>query len=238
MRREVPPTNPESPTARRARNVNVRAKASALASAWPRVTGGPPPSKDAVRLCLAQATHENHCGDDWPDSHNFGCCDYRPPTSPEKLAIDNGALTHGYWLYPDGSWSAMRRANAVAILLGDTHPGPGAYPMWFAAFPDDVAGATYFLKIVWRMASEVLLAAEPTVEDYVQAVYLHGYFEGSHPGARPLAQRVLPFTHIEAANVADYIAGMNAVLPAIDAALEGWMDRNIQTSDPSEPEPA
>jgi hypothetical protein len=220
--------------------MNVRAKAAALAAAWPRVTGAPP-NKNAIRLCLAQATHESHCGDDWPLSNNWGCCDYRPCNAAELVAITNGQLADGSWLYADGTFSSAHRPDAVAQMHTDVHPGGVRYHTWFAAFPDDVAGAAYYLKIAWRMAGAVLACEQATATDFATACYVHGYFEGVHPGARPVGRRTLPLTPPEAANVADYASAMNKVLPEIDAALQGWMDTTIETSDPAagqEPEPA
>ncbi len=203
--------------------MDVVAKANALAAAWPH--GGPPITKNAVRLGLAQATFETHCGDDWPGSCNWGAAQYRACTAKEVQAIAAGTLRNGMWLYADGSWSAFHTAAALAVLKTDTHPGasgPVRYAVWFAAFPDDVDGAANYLHIVMRMASAVMGNPDATPEDLALAIYLRGYFEGSHAGARPVGQRSLPLTQPEAANVADYAAALRRVLKDIDPALAAW----------------
>lgn len=218
--------------------MNVVSKANALCAAWSGIESAPPITKAAVRLCLAQATFETHCGDDWPLSCNWGAAQYRACTVQELQQVSTGALKNGDWLFADGSHSSTHAPSAVAQLHTDTHPtpsGPQRYAVWFSAFPDDIAGAGNLLHIVLRMASEALGDPNCTVVEYVTAVYRHGYFEGSHAGARPIGKRVAPLTGPEADNVADYAMGLNGVLASIDEALTDW-DVTASAAAPAQPE--
>ena len=175
--------------------MNVLSKAQALYDAWVRVTGAPPPTKTCVVLGLAQATHETHCGDDWPGSHNWGACDLRATNPAEQAAILDGTLKSGMWLYPDGTWGAAPRPDARGILHADSYPtaaGPHWYSVWFAAFPDDVSGAAYFLRIVLRMLGAAANDPGLSVESWATACYVHGYYAGVHAGARPMDKRTPP----------------------------------------------
>lgn len=205
--------------------MNVLAKAQSLYDAWVKVTGAPPPSKNAVILALAQATHENHCGDDWPNSHNWGCCDLRGTTAMEQRALTQGILHTGMWLLADGTWSVTPSSLAVGFLHADSTPtptGPRWYSVWFAAFPDDVKGASYFLKVVLRMLLESVNDPSLTAESYATSCYLHGYYEGVHAGARPVGQRAVPLNPGELANIRDYSGAMELLVPGITKALAGW----------------
>jgi hypothetical protein len=203
------------------------AKASAVQEAWTRSTGSQPPSKDAVAITVAQADFETRDGDAWSQCFNWGAVDLRAITAPEALAISNGALKDGDWLYPDGSHSSVRKPGAIGQLHTDTHPGSdGAekYHTWFAAFDDDVAGAQHFLEVVFRMIGDFdwTGARNLMVHDYATRLYLHGYFEGEVPGARPYAARKLPLTNPEAANVTNYARSITECLVGIDKALTAW----------------
>ena len=212
------------------------AKADALLAAWERVTGQPPPCRSAVLLCLAQAQLETRCGDAWPGCHNWGATDYRSLRLGELTDYQGGTLVAGHWLHADGSHGADRRPGDVAQMHLDTHPGGGSYPMWFAAFDDDTSGAAYYLRIVLRMAGEVLASPLATSSDLATAVYLHGYYEGVHPGARPYTARTLPLTAPELANVADYARGLDRCRASIEPALTDWT--GVVDVPPTDPMPA
>jgi hypothetical protein len=215
--------------------VNVLAKAAALSAAWVRKTGLNPPTRLAVLYPLAQADLETADGDAWGGDkgpHDWGATDYRPPNAAELSAIKAGTLLTGAWLHKDGSSSAERRQGDVAQLHTDSHPGGMTYAMWFAAFDDDTGGATYYLTIVLRMVGGLLSDPLATVVTYCTDLYLHGYYEGTHPTAaekakgmapaRPVGHRALPLTEAEQANVDAYVAGMDRCAASQAGALAGW----------------
>lgn len=214
--------------------MNVLAKAAALSAAWSRVTGANPPTRLAVLYPLAQADLETQDGDAWGGDkgpHDWGATDYRAPNAAELAAISTGDLKTGYWLHADGTTGPDRRTGDVAQLHLDTHPGAGTYSMWFAAFDDDTAGAAYYLKIVLRMVGGLLSDPTATLEQYATDLYLHGYYEGRHAGARPVGHRSAPLTAPEQANVADYVAGCNRCLASLVPALAGWVVPGGATGD-------
>jgi hypothetical protein len=215
--------------------MNVIAKAAALSAAWSRVTGANPPTRIAVTYPLAQADFETMDGDAWGGDkgpHDWGATDYRAANATELVDITAGTLKTGYWLHTDGTYSADRRPGDVAQLHTDSHPGGATYAMWFAAFDDDTGGAAYYLKIVLRMVGTLLADAEATVEEFVDDLYLHGYFEGVHPTqaeaaagmarARSVGHRALPWQPAEVENVKDYVGGVSRCLASQAPALAGW----------------
>lgn len=205
--------------------MNVVAKAGALAAAWQRYNGAPPPSLAAVLYPLAQADIETQDGDAWGGAngpHNWGAVDLRAPNVSELVAIHSGALKAGMWLYSDGTWGSDHRSESVGQLHLDTHPDGTSYAMWFRAFSTDVEGAESFLGVVLSMVGDLFTNPDPSIDDYAARQYLHGYYEGRHAGARHYTQRSIPLTPPEAANVADYVAGMQRVLPGLRKALDGW----------------
>jgi hypothetical protein len=237
--------------------VNVIAKAAALCVAWVNITKQNPPTRNAVIYPLAQADFESMDGDAWGGAkgpHDWGCTDFRAANATEMVDITAGTLKTGYWLHTDGTYSADRRPGDVAQLHTDSHPGGVTYAMWFAAFDDDTGGATYYLKIVLRMVGNLLSDVEATVDEFVDDLYLHGYFEGVHPTqaekaagmapARPLGHRALPWQPAEAANVKDYVGGVNRCMASQAASLTGWNvpggatgDMNVSTTDAQESGP-
>jgi hypothetical protein len=197
-------------------------KATALFDAWVKETGSPPPSQNALCLALAQAQFETACGDAWPNAHNWGACDLRSPNAAEIASFKAGTLKDGDWLFPDGHTSSTWDASAIGVLHGDSDPNHGAFQVWFAAFPDDVAGAMYFLRIALRSTAAVLRNAACTPQTYATALYEGCYFGGVHPGARPCGHRSAPFNAAEAANIADYANAITRNLSVIAAGLAGW----------------
>ena len=180
------------------------AKATALHTAWLQVLGVDPPSFSTFLLPLAQADFETNDGDAWPFAHNWGACDLRALTPAELAAAEAGELTAGSWLHADGTSGGAHRADDKGILQVDSHPGGTTFRVWFASFPDDVAGAAYFLRIVCRSAKAVLLDPFASPLSYSTALYLGCYYEGRHTGARPCGHRSEPLNTGESANVADY----------------------------------
>jgi hypothetical protein len=182
------------------------AKATALHTAWLQVLGSEPPSLSTFLLPLAQAMFETSDGDAWPGAHNWGACDLRALTTQEQAACVAGALKAGDWLHSDGTSGGPHRADDRGILQVDSHPGGTTFRVWFASFPDDVAGAAYFLRIVARSCRALLATADATPAAYAQALYLGCYYEGTHTGARPCGHRTLPLNAGEQGNVDAYTA--------------------------------
>lgn len=158
-------------------------KANSLWAGWTSVAGGPPPSYNALRMVLAQAQHEDHCGDDWDGYGGWGCCNLRALNAAERAAFASGDLKSGMWLYPDGSWGAVHRGDSIGTIRGDSDPRAGAFHVWFAAFPNSgPGGATYMLRAGVRGARAVLDDPLCTQLTYATALY-NGccYFGGFHP---------------------------------------------------------
>jgi len=198
-------------------------KAEALWAAWKIVFSGPPPNPNALRLVLAQAEHETHCGDDWDRSGNWGACDLRALSAAEQTDFANGLLKIGYWLYPDKTYGAEHRPNSVGIIQGDSDPNTGKFRVWFAAFPTDTLGAAYMLRAGVGAAARVL--DDPTCSSfaYAKALYVvKCYFGGFSPGARPCGHRPDPLNLAEISNINAYSGSMMRVLPSINAALANW----------------
>lgn len=218
-------------------------KANALSQAWKNVGGSFPPNKSIVLIALAQAQLETSAGDAWPLAHNWGAVDYRAVNAKELAAIDAGTLKDGSWLFPDGSWSADHRPEAVGILHSDSHPtpsGPSWFHVWFGAFPDDVAGAGNFLHTIFRMVSKEKLA-DPNLDavGYATEIYLHCYFEGTVAGARPCGKRSIPLTPPEMANVNNYAKIITRIVAGLQSALKDWdVPLPIPVPIPPKPDPA
>ena len=195
-------------------------KATALLAAWRTVLGCDPPALSTFLLPLAQADFETGMGAAWPPSRNWGACDLRGLTPAEQAAN----LPAGTWLHKDGTYDQTHRPDDVGVLQTDSHPGGTTFRVWFAAFPDDVAGAAYFLRIVCRSSKAVLLDPNASPLSYATALYLGCYYEGVHTGARPCGHRTLPLNAGEAANVNSYmtvVASRASVLAPL-LAQAGW----------------
>jgi hypothetical protein len=205
--------------------MNVLAKAAALSVAWHNATGSDPPSRTAVLWPLAQADLETSDGDAWggmAGPHNWGAVDLRAPNAAEMSAIKDGRIHTGYWLHADGTTGPSRRYDDVGQLHLDTHPGGGTYAMWFRAFVNDEGGATSFLRLVLSKIGSLFADPSATLEAYVSRLYIHSYFEGRVPGARPYGHRSEPLTLPEQANVVAYLAGITRCLTSLEPALVGW----------------
>lgn len=208
-----------------------QSKAASLSAAW-RQRFGTYPSMPETCLALAVAQHETQCGDAWPTEHNWGAVTLRSLNSLEQAALK----THG--VIPTvgpGHVAAAAAAEAAIIAehlqspLGppvtgrihcDSYPGRGAYFVWFAAFPDDTAGAAYFLKALCRTSEEraALTTGDPNA--LAAAMYNAGYYAGFHTHSTPEGN---------AANIADYAKSLAALVPGIRAALSGAPSSTMPT---------
>ena len=204
---------------------------TAYMQAFPNAGGGAEstPSRNAILLCMSVAEHETNNGRAWPGTNNFGAVQLRPLTLQERTAFDDGILHAGDYT-----------PNRDGVLHVDTHPGPSGaipYPVWFAAFADRVAGIAHFLRVLYRLSDSAPDAADASPGSVAKAMYLHGYYEGAHHGARPLGQRTDPLTSPEQANVDDYTHAVTACLATIAGALGSWDYGPPPPSEPLIPDP-
>lgn len=201
---------------------------TAYAQAFPSAGGiaSEPSHRNAIVIAMSCAEHETNNSRAWPGTWNFGAVQLRGLTAAELDAFHAGTLKAGDYL-PDHS----------GVLHVDTHPtaaGSVPYPVWFYAAPTRVLGIVHFLKTLWRLSSCDPDNEDATCATTAQAMYMHGYYEGWHAGARPVAKRVLPLTPPETANVADYAGAMQKCRDVIEPALTGWdygRDQNIETTE-------
>jgi hypothetical protein len=195
------------------------ALADDYAAAAPGALGHNPP-RSALLLAMSVAEHETNNGRAWPGAWNFGAVQLRALTAAEQAAFASGQLHAGDYTRATGRADVPR-----GILQIDTHPGPNGperYGVWFAAFDTRVQGIAYYLRTLWRLTGGAAESPDATCATVAEAMYRHGYFEGSHHGARPMGARTGPLTPPEAANVADYAADMARCLATIGPALDGW----------------
>jgi len=173
-----------------------------------------PSHRNAIEIAMSCAEHETNNGRAWPGQNNFGAVQLRSLTADEQAAFDAGAIKAGDYT-----------ASRDGCLRVDTHPGPTGpvpYPMWFAAFPDRPAGIAHFIKTLYRLTGGMFSDDAATCASTAQAMYLHGYYEGAHHGARPVGHRVNPLTAPELANIADYAGAMQRCRDVIVPMLTGW----------------
>lgn len=196
----------------------------ASAALDPRGLGKPVP-RNALLLAMGVAEHETNNGRAWPGEWNFGAVQLRTLTPEEHVQFDAGDLRAGM-----RTTDTHRADVPEGALHVDTHPtaaGPQPYPVFFAAFPDRVWGICFFLRTLWRLSTgstgaPIAEAPGCTPDDLARAMYLHGYFEGAHAGARPLGQRTVALTPPEAANVGDYASAIRHRLATIAPMLAVW----------------
>lgn len=85
----------------------------------------------------------------------------------------------------------------------DSSPNTGSYVAYYRVY-----GSQYDAALDWlgSMAGKVGMANNPPQDaiEYATRVYLTGYFEGNHAGARPVGQRSEPYNEAEETNIADY----------------------------------
>jgi hypothetical protein len=184
----------------------------ASAEAGYQLVFGVPPTVGETRYLLAVAEHETQCGDgmrgDLGSAHNWGAVQWRAPIGHEVDAINAGVLHVGSMI-PGG------------ILRQDTSPARGKYWVWFRAYADDAHGAASLCTTLYKgnVNAKAVAVANGTPTEFATAMYLHGYFEGFHKGARHFSQRALPLTAPELANVADYAASLTRQLAVWSATL-------------------
>ena len=199
-------------------------RATILRNAWIKVVGSPPPNKNAIVLCLAQAIHESQAGACWDNSGCWGCCDLRALNAAEVAAFKAGTLKVGWWLYPDNTFGPDHRPDSIGTIRGDSDPNNGAFHVWFFAGTQD-AGAAYYLRAGVRGARHVLADPACSPETFATALYVEVcYFGGTTSGSRPCGKRHPPYNAAELANINAYAGAMAKLMPAITSALAGWHD--------------
>lgn len=164
---------------------------------------------NALLLACSVAEHETNNSRAWPGTNNFGAVQLRGLTADELARFKAGTLKAG----------DQFSGNPGGVLHVDTHPPGIPYPVWFVAFDTRVAGIAYFLKMLWRLSSNAPDQAGCTPMMLAQAMYMHGYYEGAHPGARPPWKRNLPLLPPEQANVNDYGGAVARCFQSISSAL-------------------
>lgn len=218
-----------------------QSKANALFAAWQRDYAVLPSTHEIV-LCLAVATHETHCGDSWPGSHNWGATTLRALNAAEREAVRTAGLMPSVG---PGHEALARAAQQAIVSAGlplpageihcDSAPGIGAYFVWFAAFDNDVDGAAYFLKLLAgvqmkKAAWGVLNAPGGTERQLAAAMYAAGYYTGFFRRDKDYTLpdgRVVKGAEL---NVAAYAKALCDLTPAIRLALQDWT--------PAPPDPA
>ena len=175
------------------------------------------PSLSSLLLAMSIAEHETSNGRAWPGTNNFGAVQLSRAQVPAALweQAAAGQMNAG----------ASFPGNPGGTLHIDTHPtatGSQKYSAWFAAFPTRIDGIAYFLRMLWRISVRAPDDNGADAEHVATQMYLGGYFEGAHAGARPVGKRVLPLTPPEAANVGDYAHAIERHMGPIGVALEGW----------------
>jgi hypothetical protein len=183
-----------------------------------------PSHRNAIIIAMSVAEHETNNGRAWPGTNNFGAVQLRTLTPNELASFQAGTLKAGDY-----------NAAHDGVLHVDTHPPGIPYPVWFAAFPTRAEGIWRYLQTLWRLSAGRADFTDATCADVVKEMYLHGYFEGFHPGARPVGKRTLPLTPPEQANVDDYTGAVQKCRDMIEPQLDSWdygRDQNVPTVDP------
>lgn len=105
----------------------------------------------------------------------------------------------------------------AATIHCDSAPAIGPYFVWFAAFPTDVDGAAYFIRLLclrkdgsFKAAKAILESAGGTAHDLAAAMYAVGYYTGFNDPKQPGGAQK---------NIDAYAKGINGVLPSVRAAL-------------------
>lgn len=185
-------------------------KAQSLVTAYQK-RYGVLPTVNATTILCAVAYHETQCGDAWNNSHNWGGIQRRSPTTEEKEVLKSGG-------HP-----TPRDSNE--ILMGDSSPKTGKYPVWFWAFPNDVVGADKLLQILLDNRKEIKSSID-TIDPYNMArvMYKTHYYEGFH-NPDPAPGEVVPvggFTAGQVLNILDYKNAIGRGMNDFTNALYGW----------------
>lgn len=108
----------------------------------------------------------------------------------------------------------------------DSSPGLGAYFVWFAAFPSDVEGCAYFLRILAgrlgapKAAKGVLERESGTEQELAQAMYGAHYFTGFHDPKKTYTATDGRSMLGAQMNIDAYASALRKLTPGIRAALQ------------------
>jgi hypothetical protein len=161
------------------------------------------PTKHALLLAATPGEFETNSGRAWPGTYNVGAVQGRALTQEEQAKLASGELRPGARIAGDPGY----------VLQYDTNPDKGGakYPVWFVAFPTQLDGILYYLRVLLGKAKSVVVDPAGTLRQLATAMYLGGYYQGRHAGARPYYKRALPLTVPEQANVDDYTKALEGV---------------------------
>lgn len=210
-------------------------KANAFANAWHdkfKVSPGVCLVVDA----LSVAQHETLCGDAWPGEFNWGALQLRATlTDLEKAAISSLVPNPQNVKLARGMLAAAVEAGAVPVepngaLHVDSSPGRGWYWVFFRKFPDDTAGAAYFIHVLCENRPGCMSILKSSTQDWnsdlfdlASAMYATHYYEGFRiptqmydgPDGKKVTGVVM--------NELDYAGSLEKIAPTIFDALQGWV---------------
>jgi hypothetical protein len=225
-------------------------KADAFVHGWRERLGVDPPL-NAVVLGLAVAQHETACGDAWAGEHNWGAVQKRVLNAEEKTLLSSkGIVPYHRRVVRDGkpvtesSVPAARAAIAEAglpldreALHIDSSPGKGWYFVYFWAFPNDVEGASFFIKILAvnrASCRAVMLNDKGTEHQLAEGMYNSRYYEGFYERGAFYSKGTDGKWHKlpagasdnavkgETLNIKAYGGALAAITPKIRQALVDW----------------
>lgn len=174
------------------------------------------PTRNGLLNALAVSMHETSLSKGWYangvaiPAWNFGAIQLRVPTEAERMALAAGSLKKGSFV-PGG------------FLFGDSSPDTGGYWCVFAHDATPELGIARFLTILAKNRARVNVVIDGgSTYDVALAMYLTGYYENTHRGARPVALRSLPLNEGEALNVRDYASACEKARISLAVTLKDW----------------
>src|SRR5208282_454482 len=209
-------------------------KATAFADAWHakfKVTPGICLIADA----LSVAQHETLCGDAWPGEYNWGALQLRATLTDLERGVLQG-------LAPNPQNVKLARGMlAAAVVAGtvpdepngalhvDSSPGRGWYWVFFRKFPNDTAGAAFFIHVLCENRPGCMSILKSATQnwstdllDLASAMYATHYYEGfripTQMYTKPDGTKVTGVVM----NELDYASSLEKIAPTIFDALQGW----------------
>lgn len=206
-------------------------KANAFATAWFQKYGQIA-SKWAVVEGCSVAQHETMCGDAWPNEFNWGAVQLRGLTLGEKAVL--GSLVTSPTNVAAARALLAQEAAAHVIpdepngaLHVDSSPGKGWYWVYFHKFPNDVAGAKFFIHVLCDqrpVCRTVLLTARGVWSSELSSLaanmYATHYYEGFYIPTKMYGDKTGA-----AMNVLAYAGSLQAIAPAIAGAIGAWVPK-------------
>lgn len=188
-----------------------------------------PHTRNGILNAMSVACHESSLSMGWfhaDGSHavvwNFGALSVRMPTPDEVQRIKAGELGKGSLVLG-------------GFLYGDSSPGHAIEMRVFANDPTPEAGIAHFLRVLVAARAAVAMCIDDgTCEDVARAMYVTGYYEGVHVGARLVGKRTSPFNPGEVANMADYAKTCFQQRVMLNRVLADW-GRDLPLGGPAPP---